>query len=201
MSCVALAKDAAAINPTTQAALADEIPSNATPAVQASTMDCIGTIQLRRRPADGRQRLSTCGAHRNLSTPGKPTSGSQARVPSPAPSRRSSVGNASIATPSGIPWEKYRAAIMMNKRPFANRFTVKVSYWGDAATRRPRAAGATRRAAPRCPGGGPAARRFVRRRLPSGSAPLALPARTAFRRQRDGVPRHRHARRHRLPRP
>ncbi|KAG1530061.1 hypothetical protein G6F50_017570 [Rhizopus delemar] len=95
MSCVALAKDAAAINPTTQAALADEIPSNATPAVQASTMDCIGTIQLRRRPADGRQRLSTCGAHRNLSTHGKPTSGSQARVPSPAPSRRSSVGRRS----------------------------------------------------------------------------------------------------------
>ncbi|MNR25260.1 hypothetical protein D3C85_1423990 [compost metagenome] len=59
MSCVALANDATAISPTTHAALADEMPSSATPAMQASTMACIGTIQLRRRPMDGLQRLST----------------------------------------------------------------------------------------------------------------------------------------------
>ncbi|CAB3740872.1 hypothetical protein LMG1860_06081 [Achromobacter denitrificans] len=55
MSCVALASDAAAIRATTQAALAEEIPSAATPARQASTTACSGTIQLRRRPRAGFQ--------------------------------------------------------------------------------------------------------------------------------------------------
>ncbi|CAB3691018.1 hypothetical protein LMG26840_04815 [Achromobacter dolens] len=123
MSWVALASEARAIRPTTQGALAAAMPVMATATRQASTTACIGRIQLRRRPSAARQRLSTCGAHRNFSTQGSPTSGSQASACRGAPSRRSSVGNASMATPSGMPWEKYSAPIMTNRRAFAVCFT------------------------------------------------------------------------------
>ncbi|CAB3715551.1 hypothetical protein LMG26845_06023 [Achromobacter insuavis] len=54
MSCVALASEASAISATTHGALAADTPVTATAARHASTMPCIGRIQLRRRPSAGR---------------------------------------------------------------------------------------------------------------------------------------------------
>ncbi|KGW34837.1 putative transporter domain protein [Burkholderia pseudomallei MSHR3016] len=106
MSCVALASDATASRPTAQPAVATVIPICARLARHSTTMHCIGSIQLRRRPIRADQRLSTTGAHRNLTTHGSPTSGRNASACSGAPSWRSKVGIASIAMPIGMPCDR-----------------------------------------------------------------------------------------------
>lgn len=78
MSCVALASDATASSPTAQPAVATVIPICARLTRHSTTIVCIGSIQLRRRPMRGDQRLSTTGAHRNFTTHGSPTSGRNA---------------------------------------------------------------------------------------------------------------------------